>query len=88
MFQVELHTLFGANAILAFALSNILITLFTIIRVPSASAAENLHAWGYHQLFATWLSPVHASLAYAISIVVHNLAFLYQLYRKQIFLHF
>jgi predicted acyltransferase len=37
-------------------------------------------------LFLPWLSPVHASLAYAISVVLLNMAIVYPLYRKRIFL--
>jgi predicted acyltransferase len=81
---------FGTNAILAFALSNVITALTDHIHVSTSSgaAALTLHEWGYRYGFATWLQPIHASLAYAIAIVLLNLVLLYPLYRKRIFLRF
>ena len=39
----------------------------------------------YRVLFASWLTPVNASLAFAITFVMFWFAILYVLYRKQIF---
>jgi predicted acyltransferase len=78
---------FGTNAIVAFALSNFLTTATDRIHVPAGSGAGlTLHQWGYQSVFASWLRPVDASLAYAIAIVLLNLAILLPLYRKRIFL--
>jgi predicted acyltransferase len=80
---------FGTNAILAFALSNVITTLTDHIHVNmSSGAALTLHEWGYRYCFATWLLPIHASLAYAVAIVLLNFALLYPLYRRRIFLRF
>jgi predicted acyltransferase len=79
--------IFGTNAILAFALSTILTTLTDRIRIAAGSGASlTLHEWTYLHAFATWLSRVNASLAYAITIVAINLALIYPLYRRRIFL--
>jgi predicted acyltransferase len=78
---------FGTNAILAYAISNVITTLTDRIPWDLPDGSElTLHEWGYRYGFATWLSPIHASLAYAITIVLLNLAILYPLYRKRIFL--
>jgi predicted acyltransferase len=78
---------FGTNAIVAFALSNFLTTVTDRIRVPAGNGvALTLHQWGYQSIFASWLRPVDASLAFAIAIVLLNLAILLPLYRKRIFL--
>ncbi|WP_158748881.1 acyltransferase family protein [Acidobacterium sp. S8] len=77
---------FGTNAILAFALSNVMTTLTDRIHINAGGSAITLHQWGYQYGFATGLAPVHASLAYAIFIVLINLALIYPLYRKRIFL--
>ena len=78
---------FGTNAILAFTFSGILTTSTDRIHIGgSGEAPLSLHTWTYLHVFATWLSPVNASLAYAITIVAVNLAILYPLYRKRIFL--
>lgn len=73
---------FGTNAILAFAFSGILTTTLNLIRI----GPQNLHAWANQHLFATWLPPRPASLAYALAIVLLNLALLTPLYRRRIFL--
>jgi len=75
---------FGTNAILAFALSNVITTLTDRIHVNANGMT--LHQWGYREVFAAWLQPVHASLAYAICIVLVNMALLWPLYRRRIFL--
>ncbi len=77
---------FGTNAILAFALSNVITSLADRVHVPSQGMpALTLHQWGYQNL-AAWLPPRHASLAYAILVTALNLALLYPLYRKRFFL--
>jgi predicted acyltransferase len=71
---------FGTNAILAFALSNVITTLTDRLHIKLRDgSAVTLHEWGYHTLFATWLNPVHASLAYALAIVILNMALVYSL---------
>ena len=78
---------FGANAILAFALSSVVTVLTNRIHVTAQNGtALTLHQSLYRECFATWLQPLHASLAYAIAIVLFNLALLYPLYRRRIFL--
>jgi predicted acyltransferase len=72
----------GTNAILAFALSTI-ITVLTV-RIHVTSAHLSLRDWGYQHL-AAWLSPLHASLAWAMVVVVFNIAIIVPLYLKRIF---
>jgi predicted acyltransferase len=79
--------IFGTNAILAFALSGVITTLSDRIHLrDGGGAALSLHRWGYQYGFASWLQPVHASLAYAIAIVLLNMAVVGLLYRRRIFL--
>lgn len=73
---------FGTNAILAFALTNMITPLMDAIHVHGGL---RLHDWGY-QLFLPWLSPVHASLAYALLLVGLNMAIVSVFYRRKIFL--
>lgn len=79
---------FGTNAIFAFALSSVITTLADRIHVGVGASGSrvSLHQLGYQQLFATWLPPINASLAYAVMIVLLNLVLVYPLYRKRIFL--
>jgi predicted acyltransferase len=76
----------GTNAILAYTLSSVITTLTDRIHLNLRDVSVlTIHEWGY-RCFATWLQPVHASLAYAIAIVLINLALVYPLYRRRIFL--
>lgn len=72
---------FGTNAIFAFGLSGVVTTLTDRLHVTMGGGRMTLHQWGYRYGFATWLAPVHASLAYAIAIVLLNLAMVYPLTR-------
>ncbi len=76
---------FGANAILAFALSNVIITITDRIHLGTKDGALTLHEFGF-RCFTVLFRPIHASLVYAIVIVLVNMALLYPLYRKHIFL--
>jgi predicted acyltransferase len=79
--------IFGTNAIFAFALSGVITTLSDRIHVrDGGGAALSLHRWSYQYGFASWLEPVHASLAYAIAIVLLNMVIMGLLYRRRIFL--
>jgi predicted acyltransferase len=71
----------GTNAILAFALSTILTSLFDRVHLDGLS----MHEWMYQNFFASWLSPYPSSLAYAIVIVFLNVLLLYPLYQKGFF---
>jgi predicted acyltransferase len=77
----------GTNAIFAFVVSGVITTLTDRIHMTIGHAASvSLHQWAYQEAFATWLNPVHASLAYAIAIVILNIVIVYPLYSKRIFL--
>ncbi len=75
----------GKNAILAFALSTVVTTMSDRIHI-GGSAGLTLHKWGYQFGFLLWLAPMRASLGYALAIVVLNVALLYPLYRRKVFL--
>ncbi len=77
--------IFGTNAILAFALSNIITTLTDRIHITTAGATLTIHQW-LNQILAASLSPIHASLVYALAVVLFNLALIYPLYHRRIFL--
>lgn len=73
--------IFGTNAIFAFVLSNVITTLLIVIHVHG----RGLTHWIYEHWFAPWGSPVHTSLAYAIAVVLLNMAIVGVLYRRKIF---
>jgi predicted acyltransferase len=72
----------GTNAILAFVVSSIITTMLDRIHVSGI----NLHAYLYQHMFATWLPPTLGSHTYALAIVVINVALVYPLYHRRIFL--
>lgn len=77
---------FGSNAILAFSLANILSPLLGLVHIHRAGGA----AVGVPGLFFEWfhqfLNPWNASFAYALLFVLVNLAILWPLYQRRIFL--
>ncbi len=79
---------FGTNAIFAFTISSVLTVILDRWRIGAggADAGISVHRWLYQEVFARWMTPVHASLAYAVGIVLLNLAITYPLYRKKVFL--
>jgi predicted acyltransferase len=72
----------GTNAILAFVVSSIITIMLDLIHVSGV----NLHAYLYRHIFAPWLPPTLGSHTYALAIVVLNIALLYPLYHRRIFL--
>jgi predicted acyltransferase len=78
---------FGTNAIFAFVLSSVITVLADTIHLTvKGGSTITVHKMVYSYGFATWLQPVRASLAYAIAVVLLNLALVYPLYRRRIFL--
>jgi predicted acyltransferase len=76
----------GTNAIFAFTVSTIITASLDASHVQSNGELLSLHTWGHLHFFASWLAPIHASLAYAIFIVLLNVAIVVPLYRRRIFL--
>ena len=74
--------IFGLNAIALYVGAGLMATLFGVINVGS----QPLGGWIYERLFASWASPVNASLAFAISFVLVWLFFMWLLYRRRIFI--
>jgi predicted acyltransferase len=79
---------FGTNAIAAYWLSSLLaIVLDTIVVThPAGGDPRVLKSFVYDTVYATWLAPADASLAYAVSYVLLWLGLLSVLYRRRIFI--
>lgn len=78
---------FGTNAIAAFFLSGVFARLLNLVKVPGgATGTQPVKAWIYQHLFATWLSPIDASLAFAIVFVLLWWAIMEVFYRRRIFI--
>lgn len=75
--------IFGVNAIAAFFLSGLFARLLTMIPAPGGTT---LKGFIYQTIFTPLLSPVNASLAYAIAFVLLWLGIMTVFYRNRIFI--
>ncbi|HEX2167596.1 MAG TPA: DUF5009 domain-containing protein [Longimicrobiales bacterium] len=75
--------IFGVNAIAAFFLSGLFARLLTMIQAPGGTT---LKGFIYQAVFTPMLSPVNASLAYAIAFVLLWLGIMTVFYRRRIFI--
>ena len=79
--------IYGMNAIAVFVLSGLLARVFIFTKICGPDGQSiSLKQWIYETLFTSWLSPLNASLGYAILNVVFWLAMMTILYRKRIFI--
>jgi predicted acyltransferase len=79
--------IYGTNPLIAFVGSGLLARLiYSVISVNYRGARVSLEAAIYQSMFASWLSPVNASLAFALCFVGLWFGVLYALYRRRIFL--
>ena len=78
---------FGTNALAVYFLSEFFVLLASLVRFtrPDGSQADLLGLI-YEKLFASWASPVNASLAFAVCTVLLWLGVMSLLYRKRIFI--
>jgi predicted acyltransferase len=74
--------IFGVNAIALYVGAGLMADLFGLIRVQG----RPLGAWIYNNAFASWLSQINASLAFAISFVLVWLGLMWILWRRRIFI--
>ena len=77
---------YGVNPMVAFVGSAIMARLiYSILKVDLNGQQVSLQNWIYQTTFASWLSPMNASLAFAVAFVTFWFAVLALLYRKNIF---
>jgi len=60
---------YGLNPMIAFVGSGLMARVLGMVRLPTAAGTASLQRLVYEHAFATWLSPVNASLAYALAFV-------------------
>ena len=95
MWLVDVHGLkrwttffviYGTNPLVAFVGSGLLARLiYSVISVEYQGRRTSLQSAIYQSMFATWLSPLNASLAFALCFVALWFGVLYLLYRRRIF---
>ena len=78
---------YGVNPMVAFVGSGVMARLiYSIVKVTLDGRQTSLENAIYQTAFASWLSPVNASLAFALTFVLFWLGILWILWRKRIFL--
>jgi predicted acyltransferase len=78
---------YGMNAITVFFLSGIVGRLLYLIKVADETGAKiTIQQYFFNILFLSWLSPINASLAWAIFYVLIWLGLMWILYNRKIFL--
>jgi len=78
---------FGTNALAVFFLTGLCPRLVNWIKVTGADGKSvGLLSYLYETLFASWMAPVNASLAYAVCFVLVWLGLMWLLYRRNIFI--
>jgi predicted acyltransferase len=82
---------FGVNALAVFVLTGLVARAMTLrewwnLPRPDGTRGATLQAYIYQHLFASWLAPANASLAYAVCFVLVWLGLMALLYRKKIFI--
>jgi predicted acyltransferase len=77
--------IFGVNALALFVFSGIMARLLGIVRVAGSEGKEiSLQQWIFQNLFLSWLEPINASLAYAVTFILVWLFLMWLLYRRRI----
>jgi predicted acyltransferase len=78
---------YGLNPTIAFVGSGVMARcIYSIFNVTYGGKRISLQAGIYQSLFASWLDPINASLAFAIAFVLFWYVILYVLYRRNIIL--
>ncbi len=78
---------FGVNALALYVLSGLMMKALLLVKTPMLDGSTgDLKMFIYDRVFATWLSPVNASLAFALSYVALWWLVMYALYRRRIFI--
>src|ERR1051325_11333567 len=79
--------IYGMNPILAYVGSQVMARcIYSIFTVSYGGKTVSLQSAIFQSLFATWLDPKNASVAFAFSVVLLWYGIVYVLYRKRIFL--
>lgn len=77
---------YGMNAITVYVLSGVVARLLYLVKWPSGGELVSLKAWLMNHLLTPWLSPINASLAFALCFVFLSYIAMYFLYKKHIFI--
>jgi len=80
-------TWYGMNAIFVFVVSGLLAKTLGRIKIADGAGGEiSSWTWIYKNAFESWLTPINASLALALTLVIFFGVILWWMYRKKIFI--
>ncbi|HEX8720412.1 MAG TPA: heparan-alpha-glucosaminide N-acetyltransferase domain-containing protein [Pyrinomonadaceae bacterium] len=78
---------YGTNALAVFFLTGLCVKLMALVKWTGANGKPtSLQPYIYDTLFASWLAPLNASLAFAVCFVLVWLGLMWLLYRRGIFI--
>lgn len=78
---------FGVNAITVFFLSGLIPRIMNMIKMKNSEGETvGFKTWFYHEYITPFLSPVNASLAYALLFILFWFIILWWMYKKRIFI--
>ena len=81
----KFFVVYGLNPMMAFVGSGVLARcIYSIFKVTKDGKRMSLQAGIYETLFTPWLSPINASLAFAVTFVLFWYAILYYMYKRDI----
>ncbi len=79
--------IFGMNALIIYFLSGFIARLLYLIKWTGADGESvSLKQWLYEGFYSSWLSPINASFAFALSNVLLLFVIAWVLYRRKIFI--
>ncbi|NOS56334.1 MAG: DUF5009 domain-containing protein, partial [Cyclobacteriaceae bacterium] len=76
---------YGMNAIFVFVASGFLVKLLSGIKIGEGDSELSLWSYLYQNMYASWLTPMNASLAFALTLILFFLVILWQMYKRKIF---
>ena len=81
----KFFVVYGLNPMAAFVGSGILARcIYSIFKVTKDGKSIALQSWIHETFFASWLSPINASLAFAVTFVLFWYGILYLMYKRNI----
>ena len=81
----KFFVVYGLNPMAAFVGSGILARcIYSIFKVTKDGKSIALQSWIHEIFFASWLSPINASLAFAVTFVLFWYGILYLMYKRNI----
>lgn len=79
--------IFGLNAIALYVAADLIAVLLDLIKVSGPDGSKiSLGSWVFEHLFASWASPVNASVAFAFTFVLVCFGLMWILYRRKVFI--